>query len=157
MNREIKFRVWDKERKEFIEWLNADPMIQCASGALLCWERTQNKDGSYGEDIIVNKPEFSNNLVIQQFTGIKDKNDKEIYEGDIIKCAEIDNSFPGTGKPKILQNFKAVVTWNNTLLEYDYNPINKSGYNFPHQQLCYAWNIEIIGNIFENPELLKHG
>ncbi len=135
MNREIKFRVWDKERKEFIEWLNADPMIQCASGALLCWERTQNKDGSYGEDIIVNKPEFSINLVIQQYTGLKDKDGKEIYEGDIM----------------IYENKYQIVDFRYGGWYIHYEAPNKSESSF----LETVFDRKIIGNIFENPDLIK--
>lgn len=136
MNREFKFRVWEIDRKC---WANM-AYIECCGNELK-------------HLLFCDKPD---KYIIQQFTGLKDKNNKEIYEDDIIKCSEIDSSSPTTGKRTVLQSFIAVVTWNKTLLGYYYNPISGTGYNNPHQGLCYAYNIEVIGNIFETPELLKN-
>ncbi len=64
MSREIKFRAWDNRMKS---WLMDDELESC-----IFW---RNK----GELII------SDRFMIMQFTGLKDKNGKEIYEGDIIQ------------------------------------------------------------------------
>ena len=64
MKRPIKFRCWDKERK--------------------CW---MNEADTYQQ--VVNQarwnPEVGESYPLMQFTGLKDKNGKEIYEGDIVK------------------------------------------------------------------------
>jgi hypothetical protein len=82
---------------------------------------------------------------IMQYTGIKDKNDKEIYEGDILLIDDGD-----------LEQYKSVVRWNAGGLiadcptgnDYD---ITLVGWLFDSR----VETIEVIGNIYENPELLN--
>lgn len=73
---------------------------------------------------------FEDYINIEQFTGLHDINSKEIYEGDIVKV----------GKMK----YFAEIKWNNFLGRWDCEPYTWSVYNF-----------EIIGNIHQNPELIK--
>jgi len=73
---------------------------------------------------------------VMQFTGLKDKNDKEIYEGDLIKLGEIYGN-------KIIY-----VEWNNDLACYTMN--GKASFD-----ICESHHGEIVGNIYENPELLE--
>jgi len=116
--REIKFRAWDKDKKVFVD----DVLI------------TANKYGFLYQNY--NKCEFmgeNRDIVIMQYTGLKDKNGKEIYEGDIIKLSdmvvdEIIFDYTGQFKPKKSTDFEA--------------------YGFMKSS-------EVIGNIYENPELLS--
>src|SRR3989304_9140917 len=85
--------------------------------------------------------EFNNNaeFEIMQYTGLKDKNGKEIYEGDILRTNEhID-----------------FIVWNEKKCGFSYSN-DKSNMSLPqwfeHGQYS---GTEIIGNIYENPELLK--
>lgn len=91
----------------------------------------------YGLDIL-NDPQ----IAIQQFTGLLDKNGREIYEGDIIKI----NSNYETEEP--IESLGKVFF--------------KDGYfmtDFHDASIRIAlkgnWLVEVIGNIFENPELVK--
>jgi uncharacterized phage protein (TIGR01671 family) len=120
--REIKFRVWNIKNKKWIDswWL------QFGS-----YNRLITDIGCY-----INLSEHSHDYIIQQYTGLKDKNCKEIYEGDIVKFIQWPNQSP------LQIVFKdGVFTYDNTFYDFD--------------GLLYPNECEIIGNIFETPDLLK--
>lgn len=139
MSRAIKFRTWDKQNQEFSEWTNRDPFFSTSHGKIFFWERTRNEDGSYGGDVVLE--DTGDRFVLQQFTGLLDKNGKEIYEGDIVKCKRWRNEYSAT----IYETVEAV-----EFLNGEFNPR-------VHKDLCddgyYSSGIseiEVIGNIFEN-------
>ena len=103
MSRVIKFRVWDKEEKKFIDmWLG-------------------NSNDSLNETFESEFYEF------QQFTGLLDNYGKEMYEGDIY----------------LFRGNAYEIKWDDKWASWD--GINK----------IEAGESEVIGNIYENPELLK--
>jgi uncharacterized phage protein (TIGR01671 family) len=85
-----------------------------------------------------------NGLVLMQYTGLKDKNGKEIYEGDIVDVWHL----PTEEEPHEDKN-RAEVRFNKGQFWCTY-------YGFPvHSWACNDKSaIEVIGNIYENPELL---
>lgn len=76
---------------------------------------------------------------VMQYTGLKDKNGKEIYEGDIL---EFSGNVVALGIVKYNENFATFQACNGN-----------SGWLFGNES---GTNIEIIGNIYENPELVKN-
>lgn len=124
MNREIKFRAWCKNRHMIILWeqINED------------WTRP----GEYLDRVLND----SESYIPMQYTGRKDKNDREIYEGDVIEV----HSWRRGVEPK-----RNVVEWINSGLFMRRTDPSVSGYAELSNQ-----RVEVIGNIYENPELLKH-
>jgi len=126
MNREIKFRAWDTILNrmypafEMKEYMSLNEM---------------------GQDNVV--PQTANEIELMQFTGLKDKNDKEIYEGDILKDE---------------YNRLLLVEW--WQYAFTLKAITKT--NFVRANYIIQWFIgvpslpEIIGNIYETPDLLEY-
>lgn len=121
--RDIKFRAWDKKRN--------------------CWNFTLFEFDADGKLEVISDAE------INQFTGLKDKNGDDIYEGDILgqDCAMVDDY---TGKPTT-ETQKMVVIWD----------AEKSGWAVycPDAMIKNSWGYVpkgtyIIGNIWENKHLI---
>lgn len=123
--RKIKFRAWHKEKKIMGEVLGIDILhkeIFFSNEDVDCYEHVDFK-----------------NIELMQYTELKDKNNKEIYEGDIVKL----RANHGIGVVKYYDE------WGAFIVEYiKPRPLAVLGMNY------YKEDIEILGNIYENPELL---
>jgi uncharacterized phage protein (TIGR01671 family) len=144
MNREIKFRAWNKFVKKMIYFNNPHFNVEYR---LFCFDSTDRDEvgyqndlpGSYGmvkdDSSMTSYPTDTEELIdweVMQYTGLKDKNWKEIYEGDIVR--------------DIYTKLNEVVEYSNG----SYGPFwdGTDGYIPPDI-------FEVVGNIYENKELLK--
>ena len=126
MQREIKFRVWDKLEGRFI---NSSTPNQGHYIITLNGEFHNLQNGSGGND-----------YVIQQYTGLKDRNGVDIYEGDIVRCKSFDGWLDQIGYHYNMEvKYQTLESGDSELSGFLYINIDR----------------EVIGNIFENPELLK--
>ena len=134
--REIKFRVWDN-RHEIMMKLSEVNLYSTI-------------------DIISNV--FKDSLNVMQYTGLKDKNGVEIYEGDIVNFQHIDDYGYMTN---VFQNgfYRGVVKWGEHYPAFDIFDIkDNSTFGFDCNIFSMESDIviEVIGNICENKELLTH-
>lgn len=92
---------------------------------------------------------------LMQYTGLKDKNGTEIYEGDIVKCRQLQDLGFVTG---IVHYSSGLRDYGDGELIYDpryYLDTLMFLTNFGGEHCCFHKDPEVIGNIYENPELLK--
>lgn len=126
--RDFKFRLWNYRKKGF-----ENPY----SFALKC--NTSGENTQILESYHLFAPfteKCFDNFSIQQYTGLKDKNNKEIYEGDICKCRGL-----GTIETVIVKDIRQI-------------PVQVSAW--PTIYGKENGECEVIGNIYQNPELLKN-
>nr|DAE06715.1 MAG TPA: YopX protein [Siphoviridae sp. ctGN02] len=122
-----KYRVWDKELQTMLDV----SLINFKKGVLVGehWEFGETNFMSFDE------------IVLMQSTGLFDKNGKEIFEGDIV-------DYKGR---------KAIIKWHGSYASFIYRFIDKPKERKAEWSPLYLayLHVEIIGNIYENPELLE--
>lgn len=124
MNREIGFRVWDKENEEYG---NGYEVLLKYDGSII----SRYALVTFDTDMPVN-------AIIEWDTGLKDKNDKMIREGDILEtCCG-----------------KAEVYFDDELLMYKIKAKHGGTMPLVSKKSKRHFDYEIIGNVHENPELL---
>lgn len=133
MNRPIKFRAWDKYNKSMIkpcltEWIDFEGN---------CYFEPAKKYNTPNTEIYP-----TDDYILMQFTGLHDKNGKEIYEGDLIRVSA-DETFIGQ------------VEYRQEVCAFEIKRFSKRNWN--QYQLSSSQYLEVIGNIYENPELIPEG
>ena len=124
-----KFRAWDGAKKEMFK----DTFAITESGQVVVVE----------QEFVTSHPDyvFVDHLVIMQSTGIKDKNGKEIFEGDIV-------DYKGR---------KAIIKWHGSYASFIYRFVDEMQERVSEwDSLFLAYHhFEIIGNVYENKEFLE--
>lgn len=135
--REIKFRAWDIDLKKY----NREAHIGCYGDIV----QFKFNGASYHE--VINEEESKDRFILEQYTGVKDRDGKEIYEGDVLENVDFGilyEQFVGKGKVIFhcgswsIQSFAKVVKSNMIVDLYGQEYATK-----------------VIGNIHENKEYGK--
>lgn len=132
--REIKFRAWDGEN--MLSYISVKDLLFCYNTE---YGRPKDRWDSWNFDM-----NDGTDPILMQYTGLKDKNGKEIYEGDVVKVHTSENEY--TKQPDAYDEY-GVVQFGRLRLEIE----DKKHGRF----IGWKDDIEVIGNIHENPELLS--
>lgn len=126
--RELKFRAWDKENKEMF----------FAGDLRFYGKEVLATDCWWGENCV--SPGVKRSTILMQYTGLKDKNGVEIYESDIVKY----------WLPTLKKEHIGVVSWNK-----DFAGFWLEGKKWSEIDWMKLGKIEVIGDIYQHPELLE--
>lgn len=159
----LGFRVWDVKKSRFVDTgeiqfsFYGDTSVKVYPNEILCGHIEE-----YEHDVL------NGRFIVQQRTGLKDQNDRNIYKDDVILVHQF--LFGGA---EIEKEFKGVVVWiasvgsygvkvidqmNNNFLDYTgYENLEEMPpFTFSSLYGLHEESFEVIGNIHENPELLNN-
>jgi len=147
--REIEFRAWDNKREVLVTQDNVEDQVEF------------DDDGGgygpyYGDEWFPAKKILSifdyfqkiardDRFIVEQFTGLRDKNGTKIFEGDIVKtyCADYTHQWEDIGKVTSTDSAWGIMSFD----ERHFLAFNKAS--------ALVREYEVIGNIHDNPELLE--
>ena len=148
--RDIKFRVWDKYKKQMYPISSIDYDIFSQEIRMIAVGHKNGMCTAYNKNHNSEECDITA-LELMQYTGLHDKNGKEIYEGDIVLYRDWEMAYEGGGNDSFI---------NKGMVEYCED---NCCFNVTERQtidisdVLYEGNedLEVIGNIYDNPELLE--
>ncbi|EOU1988687.1 YopX family protein [Clostridium perfringens] len=145
MSREIKFRIYDTDEKEMFYQEDID-YIDFFTGIVFIREED-------GYDYLIDSRSDGK---LMQYTGLKDKNGKEIYEGDILRCKCLKKCKLDSCAEKVIQYKNSLIEWWESGCNLGYRLRDSKGKTMMIKPThLNTMEVEVIGNIYENPELLE--
>ena len=141
---EIKFRAWDKLEKAY---LNEEDIAIDNLGNIFIFEIYDKNDTDLWYTRMLPDPD-NNRHVIEQYTGLKDKNGTEIYGGDIVEVKHSDWTEPTIH----------VVKWcgDEKYPAFNLKPeLDEAVNSIALVAQSDFFSVKVVGNIHENPELLE--
>lgn len=158
--REIRFRAWDG--KQMFNPNNFYGIELCLNkvGGWCLWKLSG--EGNKSKDVLIAGEYDDKKLILLQFTGLYDKNNKPIFEGDILSGSD-DNELMAVEWDSAEACFIGVV-WANDEIETEggadcglpgpFCEVDRQGFHGLSDTRTWA---EVIGNLYETPELLEGG
>lgn len=144
MSRDIKFRIYDTDEKEMFYQEDID-YIDFFTGIVFIREED-------GYDYLIDSRSDGK---LMQYTGLKDKNGKEIYEGDILRCKCLKKCKLDSCAEKVIQYKNSLIEWWESGCNLGYRLRDSKGKTMMIKPThLNTMEVEVIGNIYENPELL---
>jgi len=151
--RPIKFRAWDKKNSKMITSVG---FRDTDVGRFLIVEAYMIGGG---EELPWYQTETGDNYVLMQFTGLFDKSGKEIWEGDVVRYPN-NNAIIGAVGPLGDHTFQKHIVYFQGAFRCMQEIPKPESMTYTHTPGDIVagdvyWGIEVIGNIYENPELLN--
>ena len=133
--RELKFRIWIKDEKRYYDESDEESYMIVPNGNVTYTSESYEEDGVWFNDTT----RATNDVIVEQYTGLKDKNGKEIYEGDIVT--------PNGEWEEIEGTDCSVILFENGCFRVGSGCENEAG--------RYLSDWRVVGNVHENDNLLE--